>query len=209
MRLTPPTRQRGVILMIALIMLVAMTLAGIALVRSMDTSNIIAGNLAFQQSAASGGDKGIETAVTTLQNTVAADILANPVPSTGTPAWAWADSAGYAASLAAPADITPGTNWDVYWRGTLATTANLVVSLNGGAADTFGNRISYVVQRMCAATGDPSDTTKGCSRPTVAQPPCNSEPCIPVTSNQVNYRITSRIVGPRNTISYVQAIIGL
>ena len=43
-------KQRGVVLFIALIALVAMSLAAVALVRSVDTATIIAGNLAFKQS---------------------------------------------------------------------------------------------------------------------------------------------------------------
>ena len=59
-------RQAGVVLMMALIVLVAMTLAGIALVRSVDTSNIIAGNLAFKQAATNSGDTGVEAAAAWL-----------------------------------------------------------------------------------------------------------------------------------------------
>ncbi|MBL0167677.1 MAG: hypothetical protein IPP85_11310 [Propionivibrio sp.] len=46
-------RQGGVVLMIALIILVALTIGGIALVRSVSMTSIIAGNLAFQQAATS------------------------------------------------------------------------------------------------------------------------------------------------------------
>lgn len=56
--------QRGVVLFFALISLLAIMLAAVALVRSVDTSTIIAGNLAFKQSATSSGDAGTETAVT-------------------------------------------------------------------------------------------------------------------------------------------------
>ena len=56
------TRERGAILFIALIVLVAMSLAGIALMRSVDTNVLIAGNLAFRQGATAGGDWGIEDA---------------------------------------------------------------------------------------------------------------------------------------------------
>src|SRR4051794_33864237 len=49
-------RQQGVVLLIALIVLVAMTLAGIGLVRSVDTGNMVAGNLAFKQGATLAGD---------------------------------------------------------------------------------------------------------------------------------------------------------
>src|SRR4029450_482258 len=57
-----PRRERGAILFIALIVLVAMSLAGIALMRSVDTNVLIAGNLAFRQGATSAGDWGIESA---------------------------------------------------------------------------------------------------------------------------------------------------
>ena len=57
-----PRNQRGVILFIALIVLVAMSLAGIALMRSVDTNVLIAGNLAFRQGATLAADRGIEDA---------------------------------------------------------------------------------------------------------------------------------------------------
>ena len=52
--------QRGVILFIALIVLVAMSLAGIALMRSVDTNVMIAGNLAFRQGATLAADRAFE-----------------------------------------------------------------------------------------------------------------------------------------------------
>ena len=56
------TRQKGVVLFISLIVLVAMTLAGIGLMRSVDTSTIITGNLAFKQSTLQAADQGVEQA---------------------------------------------------------------------------------------------------------------------------------------------------
>ena len=61
-------RQRGVVLIIALIALVIMTLAALAMIRSVDTSNLIAGNMAFQQAATHSGDSGIEAAITWLSD---------------------------------------------------------------------------------------------------------------------------------------------
>ena len=55
-------KQKGVVLFIALIVLVAMTLAGIGMLRSVDTGNLISGNLAFKQSTLNASDLGIETA---------------------------------------------------------------------------------------------------------------------------------------------------
>ena len=71
---SPRGYQRGVSLVIALIALVAMTLAGLALMRSVDTTNLISGNLAFRQSALNATDVGVETALVTLNTIVTTSI---------------------------------------------------------------------------------------------------------------------------------------
>src|SRR4029434_10585493 len=59
-------RQRGIVLFIALIVMVAMTLAAIALIRSVDTTNTAVGNLAFRQSSILPANYAVETAVASL-----------------------------------------------------------------------------------------------------------------------------------------------
>ena len=59
-------RERGVVLFIALLVMVALSLAGIALLRSADTATTVAGNLAFKQAAAAAVDRSIEQAVQAL-----------------------------------------------------------------------------------------------------------------------------------------------
>ena len=73
--------QSGVVLFIALIILVAMTLAGIALMRSVDTNVLIAGNLAFRQATTLAGDWGIEEARSWLTANTSGETLysRNPV----------------------------------------------------------------------------------------------------------------------------------
>ena len=63
-------RQRGVSLVIALIALIAMTLAGLALIRAVDTTNLISGNLAFRQATLHTTDVGVETAFATLDTVI-------------------------------------------------------------------------------------------------------------------------------------------
>ena len=58
------TKQRGVVLFFSLVALLAMSLAAVALVRSVDTSTMIAGNLSFKRAATTSGDSGIEAALT-------------------------------------------------------------------------------------------------------------------------------------------------
>jgi len=58
-----PQKQRGVVLFIALIVMVAMSLAAIAMFRSVDTANLVAGNQAFKQSALNSTDIGVAAAM--------------------------------------------------------------------------------------------------------------------------------------------------
>ncbi|MDO9421639.1 MAG: hypothetical protein Q7T66_15200 [Herminiimonas sp.] len=188
------SRQSGVVLIIALIVLVAMTLAGIALMRSVDTNNLIAGNLAFQQAATRSGDAGVEAAIAFLAGASAATLEAD---SSGN---------GYAANgSAASHSPAAGQSWDAYWAATLAARK---FDLNNGAADEAGNKISYVIDRMCNNAGGKTSGGSCIASPVVTAATGNNE-------NQeiqlnapsvVYYRITVRIVGPRNTVSYVQAM---
>jgi len=195
---TPRRRQAGVVLMMALIVLVAMTLAGIALVRSVDTSNVIAGNLAFQQAATHAGDAGTEAAVNWLQTN-----------NSGTTLHANIYGQGYAASRSDPAG---GQTWAAFWS-TVLVPAGQVVTL---APDAAGNTVSYTIQRLCNAVGDP--TTVGPSSPdcavtqstgSVSSSSKTAGTVALLYSSQIYYRVTTRIAGPRNTVSYVQTIVAL
>ena len=70
-----PASQQGVIVFIALIVLVAMTLAALSLIRSTDTGNLIAGNVAFKSATASAGEQVVESAYRLLLTAAA-----NPNP---------------------------------------------------------------------------------------------------------------------------------
>ena len=54
--------ERGVVLLIALIVLVAMTLAGIGMMRSIDSGTLVAGNIGFREAAVATADTGVEAA---------------------------------------------------------------------------------------------------------------------------------------------------
>ena len=191
----PPQRQGGVVLMIALIVLVALTLAGIALVRSVDTSNIIAGNLAFQQSATNAADTATETGIAWLETR-----------NTGGTLFVSDTANGYAALRADPAI---GQSWDAFWNNTL--TGQMATM----AADPVtGNTVAYAIQRLCVTVGDPTVPGTGCSVPSAisSATATSSQDAGNVAllySSQRYYRITSRIAGPRNTVSYVQTIVSM
>ena len=185
MREKHPLKQRGVVLFIALIALVVMSLAAVALIRSVDTSTIIAGNLAFKQSATASADSGMESAIAWLAS--------NPVTIADIPA------NGYYATSVADAKTLVDVD------------ANTKVATGSGIAagtDASGNTIRYVIQRMCNATGAVntanclfgSSSDAGCVR--VGDPACSGDLVL-----SPMYRVTSRVTGPKNTVSYTQAFI--
>jgi type IV pilus assembly protein PilX len=61
-----PRAQRGVVLFIALIAMVVMSLAGVALIRAVDTSGSAAGNIAFREASVTAVNLAIEQAVNWL-----------------------------------------------------------------------------------------------------------------------------------------------
>jgi type IV pilus assembly protein PilX len=62
-RIARPRSQRGVVLFIALIAMVVLSLAGVALIRSVDTSGSAAGNIAFREASVTAVNLAIEQAV--------------------------------------------------------------------------------------------------------------------------------------------------
>lgn len=202
---TLPSRQEGVVLMVALIILVALSIAGIALFRSVDTTNLIAGNLAFQQSATHAGEAGSEEAIRSFLEA-------------STPAALQADSFSNAYAASTPASGNPAS-WDTYWATTInpnpvampvaaKTCVDRVCTL---PTDAAGNTVSYTIQRLCLTAGDPTLVTTGCAsgeqQAALTGGSLAPGKVPPKQVTQYYYRITSRIAGPRNTLSYIQTII--
>jgi Tfp pilus assembly protein PilX len=72
-RLSPRRQQRGVALFIALIVMVALSLAGVALIRSVDTTTSVVGNIAFRQASLMAANWAIEQASASLYTSDAAN----------------------------------------------------------------------------------------------------------------------------------------
>lgn len=189
------TSQRGVVLLVSLIILVALSLAGVALVRSVDTTNIIAGNLAFQKAATAAADAATELALQKLISKSKSEALYQN------------DAAnGYAA--ATPNFATPmnGKEWEAYWWQTIAQSGGPMVTL---AANSEGNTVSYTIQRLCEKIGSDKDNNE-CVRISWDAGDGSAESGgIEHSRSQVAFRITSRVVGPRNTVSMVQSVVAM
>lgn len=191
--ITAPNRQQGVVLLVALIVLVALTLAGVALIRSVDTANLIAGNMSFHQSAVHAGERSTEQAINAwlLPKTIAKStaLYANEL------------TEGYHAVREDPAT---GVSWDAFFSAIPAD--EKVV----GSPDAAGNTVSYVIHRLCDTADAPHLTN--CSKPPANANAGGSQGAggpTQITNSQVYYRITTRIAGPRNTVAYIQTIVAL
>ncbi len=195
------TKQSGVVLFVALIVLVAMTLAALALMRSVDSANIIAGNLAFQAAATHSGDTGVEAATAWLQANNTGGLL-NTDDSTN----------GYAANGSDSSNNpTAGQSWDDFWSLSLASRA-YPPSTSTPILDSAGNSVSYVIDRLCDKSGSPTGLASCNFSPAVQVATGNAEEAgqIPLNApSAVYYRITVRVSGPRNTVSYVQAVVAM
>jgi Tfp pilus assembly protein PilX len=187
---SPRAGQQGAVLFIALIVLVAMSLAGVALIRGVDTANLIAGNLAFKQNATHGGDWGVEQARNWLQLQAATDLYNT-------------QAGRYYAAMQATLDYTATdpSKTDFDWDAG---------SFDAGD-DPAGNRVRYVIHRMCDGSGGPNDvncvlTSTGGTATSTKGGVTYGGAALPSTT-QIYYRITARVTGPRNTVSYVQVMV--
>jgi type IV pilus assembly protein PilX len=193
-------KQRGVVLFIALIVLVAMTLAGLALVRSVDTGNMVAGNLALQQSAAPSGDAGVEVARQWVLARVSGSELDQDTDAN--------KAAGYRATWQAGIDLLQGVNWE----GCHAIDKACAATLNAGTPDSAGNIVSYVIHRMCTQPLGMNNPANNCSTATVegsgsTQSDVDDSRHGLGNPNAVYYRITVRIKGQKDSVTFIQSLI--
>lgn len=195
--------QQGVVLFIALIILVAMSLAGIALLRGVDTGTLIAGNLAFRQNTMFIGDMGVEAARAWLQSN-AGDLNDDEA---GSAYYAtWKDDTDLLGNDTDPA--TDPFDW----------AADSAVVTAAPFTPPSGYTIRYVIHRMCETTGDPSTdpaVAAKCMRSsgTGGSTSTGSKGAAGYGSYALSspvaaiYRITVQVTGPRNARSYIQATV--
>ncbi|MEO7339216.1 MAG: hypothetical protein ABIV63_21780 [Caldimonas sp.] len=180
-------QQQGVVLFVALIVLIIMTLAGLALLRQMGAGTSIAGNIAFKENATSVADRGTEFArqwLTANSAITASDSIAD----------------GYLSSWAGSVDPTTFA-WDTQSRLLAADQAQT------------GNTARIIIQRLCAVAGlSANDPGQQCS-----DSPVNNSggsrggggypSVLPGVAPSPFYRVTTRVDGPRNTVSYIQVLV--
>lgn len=211
-------RQRGVSLMFALLALAAMSLAAVALVRSVDGGSLVIGNLGFKQDATRAADRAAEAARAWLTGG-GHDLTTNGASGTGYYATVQGtlDPTG---RLTTTANRLPVVNWGdadscacvaANTCSSCSVTPSAEMTLNGGSV-----RASYVITRLCPNTGAVSDTTNQCAQPAaLVADDCNDkggtsygQSCVSMPPARAPYyRIIVRTVGARNAVSFTETIV--
>lgn len=197
--------QRGVVLFIALIVMVAMSLAAIAMFRSVDTANLVAGNQSLKQSALNSTDVGLVKAMAKFASGGFLLTDANTHSDSSTNCYVATtlqgtslDSRGIPKLLLDPATI----------KSPFTTSFTTTYDGNCKITNANGDVVRYIIDRQCDASAAGAAATNAhclvASTSTSAQSDNNKQTgseSIPL------YRVSVRVDGPRNTVSYVQAVI--
>jgi type IV pilus assembly protein PilX len=187
--------QQGVVLFVALIVLVVMALAGVAMMRQSGSGLSIAGNIGMKQNATSAGDLGTETAIAwwDVQRKLPG-VLDSDIP-----------AEGYFSSWGAAGDARLSGDPTRYpWGSAKQATAN----------DGTGNEVLYIIERLCL-NADQAANVAGqlCVNSPISDGTDKSGTCdhYPKScgddATAIHYRISSRIQGPKNTVSYTQVMV--
>jgi Tfp pilus assembly protein PilX len=172
---------------VALIVMVAMALAALALIRAVDTTTAVVGNLGFRQASILPANAAVEVAVSALFETKSIALEANDV------------GQNYFASKLAGDDArgVPALLGNACASGTVAKVL---------PADAAGNTVCYVIERMCNNPGVATGTNCDMLPPKLAAGTTVGDPSVPMPQVPF-YRLTVRVDGPRHTASYVQVML--
>jgi len=189
-------RQSGVVLFIALIVMVALSIAGIALLRSVDTSVSVTANLGFRQASIPPTNWAVENAIRALfeKGTIADKNKSKD------------DENYYAYRIEKKVVSRPedkhGVPYDLQgvkpdnYPGTFVT-----------ETDSAGNTIRYVIERMCLDEGEASVANCDMSPPKQSYATTAMELNKIILDRVPFYRLTVRVDGPNNTTTYAQAML--
>lgn len=176
-------RQRGAVLIVALIVLVALGLASLALLRSVDVLGLISGNLSLQRSALTATDIGVNAAVDDLTEVV--------LRSAGDPAKCYSEVMLNANERGIPDLLADLAAFNAAYPACSQTTGN-------------GETIYRLVDRQCARSlvADPKACVLALSNPAGCDQHCFEKSPVRAT-----YRVTVRVDSVKNTNSYSQVIV--
>jgi type IV pilus assembly protein PilX len=213
------TSQQGLVLFFALLALAVMSIASVALIRSVDTNALLSGNMVFRQTASATSNVALEGITENISKKVSLVNSINHYPQLGYYATCSQFDTQPNALICDGNRLTTMT-WD-------NSNSSLVPSQTDGndeirnGVDRQGNEIRYVVERMCSYSN--AEVNAGSAKLDVSR--ClmaSASGCNDGSYNDVNmskikdcpdksssplYRLTLRIAGPKNTLTFMQSFI--
>ena len=170
-------RQRGMSLLMVLVVLGISLVGSLALLRSTEVSALVAGNVSFREAATQATDIGISQGAKALEATTNFDAnVANVYFATRQPE----DASGLPTSV----------NW-----GTVPTS-------------TVGYyQVQHVVERLCQVTPVVDPAANCMVRDGEAPGSSKAGSLVYKSPASIYYRITVRVMGPKQTAAFVQALV--
>ena len=193
--------QGGAVLFFTLIALVAMTLAALAMMRSVETGNLVAGNIALKQGATQEADRILSTAFRCLDKGGALLPPLAPFDVRDSDHMSTLPCYQYS-SVLLPDTKKPFGYPDILKGDPSSLPSQIVKSLDAAT----GNTSVYIIERMCTVTGMWTEENCIDALGTPAPDGDISNPGSLPTS-QALYRVSVRVFGPRNTNAFSQLII--
>jgi len=176
--------QRGVVVLIALVAMLALGYAGTALMRSVEATTAITGNIGLSQAAILATDAAIESAIAALfERHLIADTANDD------------ETQSYYASRQ-PQEDARGIPYRLQQVGSYADDARVIDAGNG-------NVVRYLIERMCTGSGPAIRET--CVLTPAVDAPTPGTVTNPEPPPVALYRQTIRVDGPAGTIVFAQA----
>lgn len=170
-------QQTGTTLIFTLIILTVILFSSLAMYRSSESNTVVAGNIAFKQSATASGDIGVTLSIDTLtavddpETTVVNQYYAVQQPT---------DNYG----------IPTTVDWD-----------QVPSTMIGN------NQVQHVIERLCTGALPIADTSSQCYTAGAAQISSKKIGSTALANNAIFFRVTVRVTGPKNTMSFIQSIL--
>lgn len=199
-------KQRGLSLIFALLALVALSLAAVGLIRSVDSGGLVLGNIGFKQDATASAEQATKAALSWMKTatSLAAD---------------GASGTGYYATANPTLDIdgqSSGSRVLVDWdNDTCSYASGSGVSAACTLRPGGTSNLQYVILRLCLISGATDGVGQTCLQPTSTTSSENIDsgkvdaatPERPPSGVATYYRIVVRAKGARNTVSYTETIV--
>jgi type IV pilus assembly protein PilX len=184
------SRQRGVVLIFALLVLLILAIGSVAVLRSVNNSLTSSGNLAFHRDLVNQAELAVATVMTEFKT--------NALPLGGVTTASLVGANYSAQALPTNPQGVPTALLDDTIFATVGTAANDLV---GATADV---KIRYVIDRLCNAAGGASSPhcVQSSALPTGGSTPNLTSALLPPSATV--YRVSVRVSGPRQTQAFLQ-----